>query len=668
MQQVTEFSDFSQLVNEQFKNMAMHDLYVVDVNKDDLWNTYLDAFPEGTNEIYKERREHDCNCCSQFVKRIGNVVAIIDGKVESVWHLHRDAGYPYNEVANVLDTLVSQANIRSVFLHDESKVGQKTSIQVTEDQEVINWNHFWCTVPQRFVVSDIATKRSRIDSAAGVFKRGLDELPLDALDIVADLINDNAIYRGEEFKAQVDAFRTHKSNYLACKSDEQNKSLYVWSNIKDSVAKFKNTVIGTLVSDISDGVDLEQAVAKYEAKVAPQNYKRSSAIITKAMVTKAMETIDNLGIRDALERRHATISDVSVNDILYVNRDVQPLMRDALADDLMAETKPKGKKRDPQNVTEVSIADFIEKTIVGAGEIKLQVENNQVGNFMSIIAPTEPATDFQLFKWVNNFSWSYNGNMTDSIKERVKNAGGKIDARLRISLSWDNVDDLDLHVHEPDGTHIYFGNQCGKLDVDMNAGGQRVRGAVENVAINDIKNGVYRVVVNNYSKRENTDVGFTIEVECHNQVWSYTYDKAVPNGRNIEVVDLCFRGDELALVTKDDKITVGSAPVEVWGLNTQEFIKVNTIMLSPNHWHDQQVGNKHWFFLLEGCKNPEPARGIYNEFLNSQLNEHRKVFEVLADKTKCAVSDDQLSGVGFSSTKSTTFTAMVDNRFYKVTI
>ena len=65
------------------------------------------------------------------------------------------------------------------------------------------------------------------------------------------------------------------------------------------------------------------------------------------------------------------------------------------------------------------------------------------------------------------------------------------------------------------------------------------------------------------------------------------------------------------------------------------------------------MGNKHTFFILHGAKNDEPTRGIYNEFLHPRLEPHRKVFEVIGDKTKCQPTDGQLSGLGFSSTKRT---------------
>lgn len=55
--------------------------------------------------------------------------------------------------------------------------------------------------------------------------------------------------------------------------------------------------------------------------------------------------------------------------------------------------------------------------------------------------------------------------------------------------------------------------------------------------------------------------------------------------------------------------------------------------------------------MLRGCKTPDRVRGFFNEYLRSDLHGQRKVFEVLAGKLKCETSGDQLSGVGFSSTR-----------------
>ena len=74
------------------------------------------------------------------------------------------------------------------------------------------------------------------------------------------------------------------------------------------------------------------------------------------------------------------------------------------------------------------------------------------------------------------------------------------------------------------------------------------------------------------------------------------------------------------------------------------------IMNSPNHWDGEETGNKHRFFVLENCIQEGKARGFFNEFLKEEMREHRKVFEVLGSKLKAEESDNQLSGIGFSTT------------------
>ena len=59
----------------------------------------------------------------------------------------------------------------------------------------------------------------------------------------------------------------------------------------------------------------------------------------------------------------------------------------------------------------------------------------------------------------------------DDMDERLIREGGKSGA-VQVTLSWDDYNDLDLHLFCPDGERIYFNNktsECGgELDVDMN--------------------------------------------------------------------------------------------------------------------------------------------------------------------------------------------------------
>lgn len=92
--------------------------------------------------------------------------------------------------------------------------------------------------------------------------------------------------------------------------------------------------MGTLLIDLSNGVDLERAVKSYENIMAPSNYKRPTALITKKQIEAAQKKVEELGLTDALPRRHARVEDISVNDVLFVNRDTRARMKGGIFDSL----------------------------------------------------------------------------------------------------------------------------------------------------------------------------------------------------------------------------------------------------------------------------------------------------------------------------------------------
>jgi hypothetical protein len=640
-----QFPIFAEAIRKRFTELSQDQLFVVDSDRDAIWAAYLAAFPAGSNPIFRERTEHDCSCCRHFIRDIGNVVAIQGGELVSVWDLS-GLPHPYQDVADAMSTYAKSLAIRDVFLTPVAKHGTPVS------HELINgaahqWSHFAVEAPRQFVTPDYVQRRGDIRTTFAVLLRGLAELSPASVATVADLIEGNAIYRGQEFQGQVKAFQELQARVFGI-NDPKVRDLLVWQMVSSPVARFRNTVIGTLVQDLSDGVDLEAAVRSYEAKVAPQNYKRPTALITKGMVESAMKTIQELGLEHALERRHARLSDVSVNSVLFVDNAVQGEMKGGIKGLLMEEVK--AAPFDPKKAEEIDVATFMASVLPKTTGLRLYLDNGLLGNFMSLTAPAHPDSR-SLFRWGNDFAWSYDGNVTDTIKDRVKRAGGQVeDVAMRVSLAWFNTDDLDLHVIEPDGNHIYYGNKSQKLDVDMNVS-QTVRDPVENVRwVRTLHDGVYSVSVHNFRRRESADVGFAVEIESAYGLDTFRFDKALPDKQYQQVAEITVTGGNVR-IKPSAGIIAGSASQEKWGLKTLGLARVNSVVLSPNHWDDNAVGNKHWFFILDGCKNPLPTRGIYNEFLHPKLETHRKVFEVLGDKTKCPVAADQLSGIGFSSTR-----------------
>ena len=190
---------------------------------------------------------------------------------------------------------------------------------------------------------------------------------------------------------------------------------------------------------------------------------------------------------------------------------------------------------------------------------------------------------------------------------------------------------------------------------------------VENITFPDLKKmpeGVYTCKIHNWSLRQPTEGGFKSEIEFEGQVFEYEVDRPLKNKEWVTVAEVTLKGGKFSI---NHKLPTTSSSREKWGVSTKVPVKVQTVLLSPNHWENAGgVGNKHWFFILEGCKVDSETRGIYNEFLRSDLEPHRKVFEVLGSKSKCQPSEKQLSGVGFSETRSDKIVAIADGRPYEV--
>jgi len=666
---------YHQIVAKTFQAMVKAPgAFVVDIDGDALWQAYLAAFPPGTNPIFKKNTEHDCSCCRHFVKRVGAVVTIDGNELRTIWDTaSEEAPAPYDTVAKAMRDLVRKAGACDLFRVGQNELGfgaQQTRSLDPETGQALTWNHLHTgEIPRPYRAASPDQVRGDYRTTVQVFERGLVELTPDAVETVLGLVTANALYRGEEHKPAIAQFQKVQRQYLALREGRE-RSLFVWANAGNPAARFRNTVIGTLVQDLSEGKDLEHAVKSFETKVAPTNYKRTTALITPGMVRKAMETIESLGLESALERRFAVIGDISVNDVKWVDGAVKPLMKGGIGDVLMKHAAANGKSasKDEERAEDVGLDEFMTRILPETTSLEILFKNELVGNLMSLTAPVNPEPK-QLFKWTNDFAWSYGGNVADSIKGRVKKAGGRVDgAVLRVSLSWFNFDDLDLHVIEPPGRgihagveHIYFRNKRGwtggVLDVDMNAGHGQTREPVENVVwTKPPPDGVYRVGVNNFAQREMSNPGFVVEMECGGKLTHFTYNKALRTGQTITVAALHVSAGVVEQVeVVDAAVTAGTISQDKWGLKTEQYVKVSAVTLSPNFWGENAVGNKHTFFVIDGAKNDEPTRGFYNEFLHSRLEPHRKVFEVIGDKTKCQPVEGQLSGLGFSSTKKESF-------------
>lgn len=669
-----QFKNFKERLQAHFNEMTkdINHLFEVDVDKDELWSLYLNSFPAGTNNIFRERREYDCSCCRQFIKNIGNAVVIKDNKITTIWDFDTNDS-TFQPVIDALAAYIKSKVVSDVYVSKEKKIGTDKNYETLESGKVIEWQHFYLELQDKFVDrtgKTIPTIQGELRAIKEVFRRSLDEITTDSVETVLELIATNDLYRGNEWEYALKKFLECKKEYEKLQEvyhllqSDKDKDLFAWEQsvkVGVVVGKIKNHSMGELLMSISQGEDLEKAIGKYEFIVG-DGYKRSKPVWTEKMKEEAKKAIIEKGYYDSLARRYAEMNDISINNILFANRELGKSIRGMDIFDEMSKGLSVDLKKFSR-VEEISAEDFINNVLPIAREIQLLLENRHSINMASIIAPVIKDSK-TMFKWDNNFSWAYSGNITDSsMKQNVKNAGGNVDGVLRFSIQWNdrgeyNRNDFDAHCIEPNNSYeIYFANRSrksptgGKLDVDI-VSPKRDVPAVENITWLDtscMKEGVYKFYVKNFSHNGGRD-GFKAEIEFNGQIYSFDCNRDIRSGENVMVAEVTY--NKLTGFSIVKKLPSTTSSRELWSLNTNQFIPVSVVTYSPNYWNQQQgIGNKHLMFMLDGCINDENPNGFFNEFLCQELYECRKFMEALGSQMRVHESPNQLSGVGFCMTK-----------------
>ena len=656
-------------------------LFVVDIDPDKLWNLYLENIPKEFNQVFRKKREHDCSGCKSFIRHFGNVVTIVDDKIISIWDFETSQR-EYQLSLKAMSTYIHQNKITDVFLIDTQGQGHDKDREKI-NEEIITWDHFYFKLPKRFVISTDKTllnkKRGEYRDTRNVFLRSLSEITTDAVETVLELIDQNSLYKGEEWELLLQNFNDLQKQFAKI-TDVETWSWLTSISVGPVLGRIRNHSIGVLLQDVSNKIDLNEAVKRYEKIVAPTNYKRPKAIFTKKMIEQAQAKIVELGFENSLERRHAKIEDITVNNILFANKDSIKRMKEPL--DVFNDLTKTIKEDLPnlERIESIEAQTFINDILPKLTEVEVLMENRLEPSLVSLIAPTNSNAP-TLFKWNNPFSWAYNGNITDSMKQRVQKAGGNINGVLRFSIMWnenrDNNNDFDAHTVEPNGNHIYFPTarqmhrSSGMLDVDITQPFERSQvpdggTAVENIVWTD-KNqmpfGIYQFYVHNYAHNGGRS-GFSAEIEFDGIIHQFNYDKELRQDDRVKVANIIFENGKFKIQPILPSTTISKT---IWNIQTQTFLPVSTVMFSPNYWDNQNgIGHRHVFFMINDCLNESKPNGFFNEFLPEPFLVYKRVFEALGSKMKVQDSDNQLSGVGFSTTKRNYVVLRVKGSFNRV--
>ena len=682
------------------------------------------------NKFGINRTKHDCNMCFQFIRRVGAIVRITpEFAIETIWDAFVNDPV-YNYVSKAMSEYIKSLPIKSIFLSEFEYHGNKSNIDVfavkNEKGEVIGkdtreWTHFYTKLHPQFIHNG---KKESVDAVIGKYNNAyialgnsLREISLNAIDIVQELLDANRVPRGEEKQWIINEFKKLKEQEVTL--NDQQKELFVWLNCsrrnKDNIlvpnveiAAFRNSAIGTFIVDLTQGRDLNEAANAYGVKVSGPNYQQpKNGYYTAADEKKAFDFLIEYGLQNSLAHRHASLSDINITNVLWVGQETQQRL---LGDnDQLAALLKKGVAKlsmkegvQFQGVREISITEFIEKIIPHIHSSEVLFEDKHVPNLCSLLAPVHKNVP-SLFKWNNNFGWCYKDNLADvAIRDLVVEYGGKSDVPVRITLIWNKDgrcnDDLDLHVFEgdrgfynrrDDKNHIFFNNaedrynafrhlSTGMLDIDIrepktdNRTKERKGLSLENIRYADVRKmneNTYDIWVNLFERRTGYNE-FEIELEILGDMYYFSHSEIKEHGFDKKEAWI-----HVARIVKESntKFTVqGYIPMrklskEVWNLITGQFYPVVAVMFSPNFCDGQsEIGNRHYIMPLKGCLNPDSMNSFFNEQLRSDMREHRKVFNVLGKMMQVEYSDQQLSGLGFSSTLRHDITMKTDGSIKQV--
>lgn len=685
--------NFTEILQVQFDKMcATGKLFRSSITGHQVWDLYINSFTKEQNPIFRDPNSttHNCNLCHNFLNRYGNIVALDEANnIISLFSLP-ECG-EYTDIAKILNTKLCSAPIQDVFFETfnelnslpyEScskqnavfKLGIEKNVKrytkeeaekfgVVKPNEIRTFNHLHLSLPKQFVDmsgKSVEALMGEYRDAKNVFQRAMQEISLDTLNLVKDLINQGSLLDGQTHLYKVEQFITLKKMYDNIHTNYQNN--WCWAtSYKLPIAKFRNELIGVLCSELTEGKELNEACKSWNKRVDPVNYMKAVAPITKRQIEEAQKFVEENGYVESFNRRFATIDDIKASEILHVNAGTGVIPTVSIFDNVKS-TSTQHKRSEFDGVEEVSIEKFMTDILPGCTSVEAYLENKFTGNMVSLT--TANVKDSKpIFKWSNNYSWTFNGNLAgkSQIKDAVKSRGGKTEAVIRISLAFPNTtDDYDLHVKEPTGNLIYYGNlrnthpSSAKLDLDAQGrdGYQPPEKRVENITYSELSkmpNGNYEIQVNNYSGR-GLHTKFQLEVEIEGDVTLVELEKTTSNNK-ITIGLLTKQNNEITFIPKNATI-INSETIskEIWGLETNQFHKVNLVCLSPNHWDNNNVGNKHYFFMLDKCKCPTSIRSFHAENLIPELAQHRKVLEVLGNTTMIEPTDKQLSGLGFNAT------------------
>lgn len=289
-------------IRESFDNLTASKEPLFTTSVENLYDIFLDNLPE------EARQHYNCRACRHFVNRYGGLVTIDEeGYVQPVMWRGFIPEFFNDAVWQIRKAIVS-SKVTGVFLTSDTRLGvDKTG----------NWSHMYVDSPKQIIHRNLVHNEFQAMAQKKQDYRMLLNAILKynqhTIETAVNLLQSNTLYRSEKVLGIAEWFLSVKTNAEALKGKQ--KTNYIWKKSATAPNGFchvSSSMIGTLLDDIEEGMDLNAVKTRFANKMNPTQYQRPQVAPAAQNVARAEEIVAKLGIANSLKRRFARLDELKL--------------------------------------------------------------------------------------------------------------------------------------------------------------------------------------------------------------------------------------------------------------------------------------------------------------------------------------------------------------------
>lgn len=260
-----------------------------------------------------DRQARTCNACRRFIDTFGGLVTVDEsGRIRSaLWS--PDAPVAYRDAAMSLMRTVERSRITSVF-HTPDRILGHVVQGVRKDDPAELWTHFSAVLPpsevwsSKLIDASQATAQSIQDH--DMLTRGLAEFSVEHFRAAHALLNSEALFRSEKHLGLARWLLDLRESLDRARGTRVNLIWRAVAAAPPGWCHVRSGMIGTLLTDLADGLAHETVKRRWGEKMHPLQYQRPTAAPTVGQIAQAEKIVEKLGVARSLERRFAKLADV----------------------------------------------------------------------------------------------------------------------------------------------------------------------------------------------------------------------------------------------------------------------------------------------------------------------------------------------------------------------